>query len=94
MRLGPNMKRLREMDVADTVRACVTSGPADSLLWEVSACIDVDGMQLEVVGRDSDLEAAAASAVSVLTNEGSRLQPPSDDVSMIPVEGDSVIPQT
>ena len=89
MQLGPNMKRLREMDVADTVKACVTAGPADSLIWEVSACLDVDGMQLEVVGRDSDLEAAAASAMSVLTDEGSRLQPPSDDLSSLPDEGDA-----
>ncbi len=89
MQLGPNMKRLREMDVADTVKACVTAGPADSLIWEVSACLDVDGMQLEVVGRDSDLEAAAASAMSVLSNEGSRLQPPSDDLSGMPDEGDA-----
>jgi len=89
MQLGPNMKRLREMDVGDTVKACVTAGPADSLIWEVSAWLEVDGMQLEVVGRDSDLEAAAASAMSVLTDEGSRLQPPSDDLSALPVEGDA-----
>ena len=47
MQLGPNMKRLREMDVADTVKACVIAGPADSVIWEVSACLDIDGMQLE-----------------------------------------------
>jgi hypothetical protein len=87
MQLGPNMKRLREMDVADTVKACVTAGPADKMIWEVSACIDVDGMQLEIVGRDSDLEAAAASAMSVLTQGGSRLRSPSDNVSTLPVEG-------
>lgn len=92
MQLGPNMKRLREMDVADTVRACVTAGPADRMIWEVSACIDVDGMQLEVVGRDGDLEAAAASAMSVLTDEGSTLQSPSDDVSTLPVGGDAAFP--
>jgi hypothetical protein len=89
MQLGPNMKRLREMDVADTVKACVTAGPADSMIWEVSAWLEVDGMQLEVVGRDSDLEAAAASAMSVLTDEGSRLQPPSDDLSALAGEGDA-----
>jgi hypothetical protein len=83
------MKRLREMDVADTVKACVTAGPADSMIWEVSAYIDVDGMQLEVVGRDSDLEAAAASAMAVLTEEGSRLQSPPDDDSTLSVEGDA-----
>ena len=88
MQLGPNMKRLREIDVADTVKACVTAGPADSLIWEVSAQIDIDGMQLEVVGRDSDLEAAAASAMFLLTQEGLRLQQPSDDDSVLPIEGD------
>ena len=90
MQLGPNMKRMREMDVADTVKACVIAGPADSLIWEVSACLDVDGMRLEVIGRDSDLEAAAASAMSVLTDEGSRLPPaPSDDLSGLPDGGDA-----
>jgi hypothetical protein len=91
MQLGPNMKRLREMDVADTVKACVTAGPAERVLWEVSACIDIDGMQLEVVGRGADLEVAAASAISVLTDEGSRLQPPLDDLEPLPVGGDAAI---
>lgn len=28
MQLGPNMKRLRELDVGDSVKACVIAGPA------------------------------------------------------------------
>ena len=74
MELGPNMKRLREMDVADSVKACVTTGPGDLMRWEVSACLDIDGMELEVIGRGPDLELAAASAMSVLAENGAALE--------------------
>jgi hypothetical protein len=47
MELGPDMKRLREMDFGGTVKACVTVGPADSMIWEVTACVEVEGMPLE-----------------------------------------------
>ena len=73
MQLGPNMKRLRELDVGESIKACVIAGPGDLMAWEVSASMDVDGMALDVVGRGSDLEAAAASAMSVLTENGSTL---------------------
>jgi hypothetical protein len=83
------MKRLREMDVGDSVKACVIAGPADLLTWEVSACVDSDGMVLEVVGRGSDLEAAAASAMAVLTENGSTLEAHKEGASAIPLEGDA-----
>jgi hypothetical protein len=71
------MRRLMEMDVADSVRASVIAGPADLMTWEVSACIDdSDGMTLDVIGRGVDLEAAAASTLAVLTENGSTLRPP------------------
>ena len=88
MQLGPNMKRLREMDIADTVKACVTAGPGDLMSYEVSACLDVDGMQLEVRGRGPDLEVAAASAMSVLSENGSGLEAPPDG-DPLPVAGDT-----
>ena len=45
------MRRLMEMDVADSVRARVIAGPADLMTWEVSACIDDSkGMTLAVIG--------------------------------------------
>ena len=91
MQLGPNMKRLREMDVADSVRACVVVGPGDLMTWEVSACVDTDGMTLQVVGRGPDLEVAAASAMAVLTESGSRLGAPADGASTIPVGGDATL---
>lgn len=87
MQLGPNMRRLREMDVADTVKACVTTGPGDLMRWEVSACVDVEGMELEVIGRGPDLELAAASAISVLTEQGAALQP-GPDPDPLPLSGD------
>lgn len=86
------MKRLREMDVADSVKACVIAGPADLMTWEVSACVDSDGMILEVIGRGSDLEAAAASALAVLSQNGSGLASPREGASTIPLEADSTIP--
>lgn len=81
MQLGPNLKRLRETDVADTVKACVTSGPGDLMSSEVSASLDVDGMQLEVIGRGPDLELAAANAMWVLSQNGAALDSDSDGVS-------------
>lgn len=82
MELGPNMKRLREMDVADTVKACVMTGPGDLVSWEVSACLDVEGMKLEVIGRGPDLEMAAASAMQELGNTGAVLEALPDDDSL------------
>lgn len=80
MQLGPNLKRLRETDVADTVKACVTSGPGDLMSSEVSASLDVDGMQLEVIGRGPDLELAAANAMWVLSQNGAALDSESEGV--------------
>lgn len=88
MQLGPNMKRLREMDVADTVRACVTAGPGDLMSYEVSACLDVEGMQLEVRGQGPDLEMAAASAMTVLSRNGSALDA-APEGDPLPVGGDA-----
>ncbi len=90
MQLGPNMKRLREMDVADSVKACVTAGPGDLLVYEVSACVDVDGMQLEVRGQGPDLEMAAASAMAVLSDNGAAIEPAPDN-DPLPVAGDALI---
>lgn len=73
------MKRLRELDVADSVKACVIAGPGDLMAWEVSACVDTDGMTLDVVGRGSDLEAAAASVMAILTENGSTLMAPVEE---------------
>ena len=78
MQLGPNMKRLREMDVADSLNAYVIVG--------LSACVDSDGMSLEVIGRASNLEAAASSALAVLTQNGSSLEAP-DGASTTRAEG-------
>ncbi len=88
MQLGSNMKRLREMNV-DSVKACVIAGPGDLMTWEVSACVDSEGLTLEVIGRGSDLEAAAASAIAVLSDNGSTLEAPMDGASTIPIEGDA-----
>jgi len=90
MQLGPNMKRLREMDIAETVKACVTAGPGDLLTYEVSACLDIDGMQLEVRGHGPDMEMAAASAMTVLGHNGASIEPPPDP-DPLPVAGDSTI---
>ena len=90
MELGPNMKRLREMDVADSVKACVTTGPGELMRWEVSACLDIDGMELEVIGRGPDLELAAASAMSVLAENGAALEAV-PDTDPLPLAGDAAI---
>jgi hypothetical protein len=85
------MKRLREMDVADSVRACVIAGPADLMTWEASARVDSDGMTLDVIGRGSDLEAAAASAMAVLTENGSTLGAALDATTATPLDEDAAL---
>lgn len=80
------MKRLREMDVAASVKACVIAGPADLMSWQVSACVDSDGMSLDVIGRGSDLEAAAASAMAVLTENGATLGAPLEMAATTPLD--------
>ena len=87
MQLGPNMKRLREMDVANGLIARVVAGPGDLLTWEVDASLHSDGMPLEVTGRGTDLEAAAAAAMLVLSENGSMLLAPADGTSSIPATG-------
>jgi hypothetical protein len=83
------MKRLREMDVGDSVKACVIAGPGDLMTWEVSACVDSDGMTLEVIGRGSDPEVAAASVIAVLTENGSTLEASREGASTM-LRGDDV----
>jgi hypothetical protein len=91
LQVGPNMRRLREMDVADSVSARVIAGPGDLMTWEVSASVDSDGMALEVIGRGTDLEAAVACAMAVLTENGSTLGAESKGETTMPVEGDASI---
>lgn len=83
------MRRLSEMDVAVSVTARVIAGPGDMMIWEVRACVGGAGMTLEVIGRGSDLEAAAACAMAVLTQNGSTLQAPMEGASTIPLQGDA-----
>ena len=90
MQLGANMKRLREMDVADTVKARVTAGPGDLMTYEVSACLEVEGIHLQVRGQGPDLEMAAASAISVLSANGSALESQAGG-DPLPAGGDSDI---
>jgi hypothetical protein len=90
MELGPNMKRLREMDVADTLRACVVAGPGDLMTWDVSATIDRDGLKVDVIGRGSDLEAAAALAIAVLSENGAALSASDDGTSTLPPDSREV----
>jgi hypothetical protein len=90
MELGPNMKRLREMDVADTLRTCVVAGPGDLMSWDVSATIDRDGLKVDVIGRGSDLEAAAALAIAVLSRNGAALSSSDDDRSTLPPDSRDV----
>jgi hypothetical protein len=79
MEIGPNMKRLREMDVADTLRACVVAGPGDLMTWDVNTTIDRDGVKVDVIGRGTDLEAAASQAIAVLSRSGVPLVSSDDD---------------
>jgi hypothetical protein len=79
MEIGPNMKRLREMDVADTLRACVVAGPGDLMTWDVNTTIDREGVKVDVIGRGTDLEAAASQAIAVLSRSGVPLVSSDDD---------------
>jgi hypothetical protein len=70
---GPNMSRILDMD-AKTIQIRATAGPGDTLIWEVRAADAPSGVSLELVGRGSDLEAAAAALMPLLTLHGSELQ--------------------
>lgn len=67
MELGPNMRRLIDSTATDAREVCVTAGPGDLLVWEVRVRVEVDGIPLEISGRGTDLEAAAAAAMPLLT---------------------------
>ena len=67
MHLGGNMRRLFDSSAGDSVEACVVAGPGDLVLWEVRVTVDADGIPLEITGRGSDMEAAAAAAMPLLT---------------------------
>jgi len=64
---GPNMARLRDSAAGASLVTCVLAGPGDLLVWEVRVTVDVNGLPLEVSGRGTDVEAAAAAAMPILT---------------------------
>ena len=67
MDIGPNMTRLRDSEVGSSLRARLRAGPADRLVWEVRVACEFDGLPVEVIGRGTDEEAAAAEAIRQLT---------------------------
>jgi hypothetical protein len=71
--LGPNMRRLGEMELANTVEACVVAGPGDLLTWEVRATVKMDGLPLQVAGRGPDIESSAASVLAELERNANNL---------------------
>jgi hypothetical protein len=72
--LGPNMRRLGEMELATSVAACVVAGPGDLLVWEVRANVKLDGLPLQLAGRGSDLESSAAAILAVLERDGTSFE--------------------
>ena len=66
MAFGPNMKRLRELPPGDGLEACVLAGPGDLEVWEVHTTVTTDGVPLEIVGRGTDMESAAAAVLAML----------------------------
>jgi hypothetical protein len=73
--LGPNMRRLGEMDLADSVGASVVSGPGDLRVWEVHAMVKLDGLPVRVAGRGTDLESSAAEVLAVLEEDPAAFDP-------------------
>jgi hypothetical protein len=80
------------MDIAETVSARVIAGPGDLMSWEVSACIDTDGIPIEVLGRGTDMEMAAASAIAVLTANPASTTRPTEEAGGITSQG-NVVPR-
>jgi hypothetical protein len=64
--LGPNMRRLGEMEFAKSMAGCVVAGPGDLQVWEVQAHLKLDGLPVQVAGRGSDIESSAAAVLAVL----------------------------
>ena len=83
MDIGPNVKRLREMDVAGSLRACVVAGSGDLMTWDVTVTIDQAGLNVDVIGRGSDIEAAASEAIAVLSRDGVALASSDDDMATL-----------
>ena len=67
MELGPNMRRLVDSDASESLATCVVAGPGDLLVWEVRITVETDGIPLEVTGRGTDLESAAAAVMPLVT---------------------------
>src|SRR5215204_5126865 len=75
MTLGPNMRRVMDSALAESVVTCITAGPGDTTVWEVRAALsdDGDGIPLEVIGRGTDMEAAAAELWRVASGYSSQV---------------------
>ena len=67
--LGPNMRKLGEMEWAESVAGCVVAGPGDLLVWEVHADVTIDGLSVQVVGRGSDVESSAAALLAAMARD-------------------------
>jgi hypothetical protein len=73
--LGPNMRRLGEIDLANSVAGRVVAGPGDLLMWEVRADVTLDGLPVQLAGRGSDIESSAAAVLAVLERDGTNFEP-------------------
>lgn len=69
LRLGPNMRRLGEMDLSHSVGASVVAGPGDLLVWRSHAMVRMDGMPVRVAGRGTDVESSAAEVLALLEQD-------------------------
>jgi hypothetical protein len=63
---GANMRRALETQALRNLRLTVVAGPGDLEQWEVCADVDSTPVPLQIAGRGTDAEDAAASLLSTL----------------------------
>ncbi len=63
-----NMRRLIDLSGLDEVSAGVVSGPGDLETWEVCASVRDAPVPVQVVGRGSDVDAAASCLLAALAH--------------------------
>ena len=67
--LGPNMRKLGEMESAKSVEGGVVAGPGELLVWEVRATFTIDDLSVQVVGRGADIESSAAALLAAMERD-------------------------
>jgi hypothetical protein len=82
---GANLRRIGATEGLRNVRVAVITGPGDLEQWEVCADLDGHPLPIQVAGRGTDAESAAASllaSVAAHFTDAYRMGEPGDEGSL------------